>query len=404
MHILIVADGRSPIARRWIQTVQALDHQVSLVSTYPAAPVPGVQTQVTLPVAFAGFASGPVGISGPSQRPSVARRWVKRFRSLALAGREQFGPLSLPFYARRYQQIVRALQPDLVHALRIPFEGMLAAYTPRGVPLAISIWGNDLTLHGERARQMHALTRRALLRADGLLADALRDIRLAHAWGYPLNRPTQVLPGNGGLDLNELNTACPPENRVPLPPLPTGAPLVLNPRGIRPAYARTDVFFQAVPLVLQRRPDVHFLCAAMAGQVEALAWLKKLRIEANVHLLPFLPQAQLWDLFRSVQVTSSVTSHDGTPNTLIEAMACGAFPVAGDIESLREWITPGINGLLVEPGKPQAVAEAFLLAIENDDLRQRAAEINQQLVLERAEVSRVRSQLAVFYQWVWGLR
>lgn len=85
-------------------------------------------------------------------------------------------------------------------------------------------------------------------------------------------------------------------------------------------------------------------------------------------------------------------------------MACGSFPVAGDIESLREWIIPGQNGLLVEPENAPAAAEAIVYAMEHADLRQKAADLNLQIINERAEVNQVRPQLEVFYQWVWGLR
>ena len=37
------------------------------------------------------------------------------------------------------------------------------------------------------------------------------------------------------------------------------------------------------------------------------------------------------------------------PEAILEAMALGCFPIAGDIESVREWITPGVNGILVDP-------------------------------------------------------
>lgn len=403
MHILIVADGRSPIARRWMQSVLAGGHEITLVSTYPCEPPPGVQQTFVLPVAFAGLASGPGG-SGQGGAASPLKRAVKRFRAAFLAGRYRFGPLTVPSYGRRFRKLIETVQPDLVHALRIPFEGMLASYTPRNYPLAVTVWGNDLTLHAPMSASMRKLTQQTLARADGLVTDAQRDVRLARAWGFPENRPTLVVPGNGGIDLAEIHRPCDPADAVPLDPIPADAPLIINPRGIRPAYARTDVFFQAVPLVLAHRPDVHFLCAGMAGQVESEQWIRRLKIDRNVHLLPHLPQAQLWELFRRCDVTSSVTTHDGTPNTLLEAMACGAFPVAGDIESLREWITPGVNGLLVEPNKPQAVAEAFLLALENPELRRKAAEINLELIRQRAEISQVRAQLEVFYQWVWGLR
>jgi glycosyltransferase involved in cell wall biosynthesis len=39
-------------------------------------------------------------------------------------------------------------------------------------------------------------------------------------------------------------------------------------------------------------------------------------------------------------------------------MACGCYPVVGDIESLREWITPGVNGSLIDPGDVKALRMA----------------------------------------------
>ncbi len=79
-------------------------------------------------------------------------------------------------------------------------------------------------------------------------------------------------------------------------------------------------------------------------------------------------------------------------------MACGCFPIVGDIESLREWIVPGKNGFLVEPGNPQALAEALLIALSQPELRREAAIMNQQIIRQRAEVNLVRAQISVFYQ------
>ena len=78
-------------------------------------------------------------------------------------------------------------------------------------------------------------------------------------------------------------------------------------------------------------------------------------------------------------------------------MACGCLPIAGDIQSLREWITPGVNGLLVDPGEPQAIAEAILIGLQNSELRSRARDINQRLVAERAEYQHVMASAEDFY-------
>ena len=151
-------------------------------------------------------------------------------------------------------------------------------------------------------------------------------------------------------------------------------------------------------MVLERVPDAHFLCAAMQGQQEAQSWVERLKISERVHLLPYLAQEQLWAIFQRAAVSVSISAHDGTPNSLLEAMAIGCFPIAGDIESLREWIVPGVNGLLVEPDKAQALAEALVLALQNPGLREQAAETNRAIIQERAELNLVRSQIAVFYE------
>ena len=66
------------------------------------------------------------------------------------------------------------------------------------------------------------------------------------------------------------------------------------------------------------------------------------------------------DVFRRAQIVASPSIHDGTPNTLLEGIACGCFPVAGDLESIREWITPDENGLLFDSNDPQSIAKAIV--------------------------------------------
>jgi glycosyltransferase involved in cell wall biosynthesis len=78
-------------------------------------------------------------------------------------------------------------------------------------------------------------------------------------------------------------------------------------------------------------------------------------------------------------------------------MACGCFPVAGDLESIREWITPGVNGLLFDPGDPCSLADAILLALEQTDLRLRARQQNARLISERAEHGKVMAEAEAFY-------
>jgi glycosyltransferase involved in cell wall biosynthesis len=103
------------------------------------------------------------------------------------------------------------------------------------------------------------------------------------------------------------------------------------------------------------------------------------------------------DMFRQAEIMVSITTHDGTPNTLLEALACGCFPVAGDIESLREWITPWENGFLVDPGDPDDLSRAILKAVVTPEIRHLAQNKNMAMVRERAEHGQVMKRASEFY-------
>jgi glycosyltransferase involved in cell wall biosynthesis len=108
------------------------------------------------------------------------------------------------------------------------------------------------------------------------------------------------------------------------------------------------------------------------------------------------------DAFRRAQIVASPAIHDGTPNSLLEGMACGCFPVAGDLESIREWITHRENGLLFDPTSPRAIADSILSAIEDKRLRQSAAGLNSDLIAAHAEYERTMQRAEEFYEKVIG--
>jgi glycosyltransferase involved in cell wall biosynthesis len=398
MKILLAADGRSPITRGWIRLIRKVGFEVSLVSTFPCAPVDGVDEMVVIPAAFSSMAGSQAGDKGDAGKNRV-RGTVSKFRGALMLGRYWLGPLSLKEPREQFLEAVDRIKPDIVHALRIPFEGMLARVTPPEIPFLVSIWGNDLTLHAKGSPLMDWYTRSVLKRADGLMADAKRDLRLSLAWGLREGVPTLSVPGGGGIDRELIQSAV--QSRFPLPlELPADVPVVINPRGFRPGSVRNDTFFKAIPDVVRDVPEAVFVCPGMAGQPDALRWVKRLEIESSVHLLPFLPQKDLWRLFKRAMVSVSISQHDGTPNSLLEAMALGCFPVVGEIESTREWIIDGVNGYLVDPGHAPAVAQMIVRAIKNPPLRAKAQEKNSRIILERADSKTINPIVSTFYEQV----
>jgi hypothetical protein len=376
VRLLFVADGRSPIALNWMRYFVERGDEVYLASTFVCAPDVALAGLEVTPVAYSGVGLTSRRAAGGMRPP---RRWLEGIRHL-------LGPLTVARAARRLRQFQTRIQPRLVHAMRIPFEGMLAADASGGTPLLVSIWGNDLTLHGPSTALMRHYTSWTLQVADALHADCRRDVRLGRSWGFDSASPTLVIPGNGGVRTEIFR---PPAS------LPE-SPVVFNPRGAR-TYVRTDVFLQSIPLVLARQPNARFVCASLADDADANRWVDRLGIRHAVQLLPQVSQLEMARLYQGAQVVVSPSTHDGTPNSLLEGMASGCLPVAGDLESIREWIDTGKNGLLVDPANPHEIARAVLEALQNKNLRLQAAGLNQQIITQRAEYKSCMDQAGRFY-------
>jgi glycosyltransferase involved in cell wall biosynthesis len=385
MRLLFVADGRSPITLSWIRHFIERGDAVHLVSTFVCEPPRGLAGFHFVPVAFSSMKESALGRPDASgQKHGLASAQAVGLRTTI---RHWLGPLTLRRAAHTLRGLVEQIHPDLVHALRIPYEGMLAAEAYAGIPLAVSVWGNDFTLHGSATALMRHYTQWTLKVTNGLQADTQRDIRLARQWGLDAHKPTLVTLANGGLRLDVFRPQAEPVKE----------PIVVNPRGIR-AYVRNEAFFKAIPLVLKKQPAARFRCSSMEGVPQAVAWLKEFDIGHAVELLPPMPHHAMSEVFRSAQVVISPSVHDGSPNSLLEGMACGCFPLAGDIESIREWITPGRNGLLFDPNDPNAIADSILLALENENLRREAAGYNLKMLASRAEYEASMRQTEIFYE------
>jgi glycosyltransferase involved in cell wall biosynthesis len=364
MKILFVADARSPTATNWIRHFANRGNEIHIASTFQCELDFPIKSLEITPVAFS-------SVKKSSQRPGTASA---RTVNLRTAIRQWFGPLTIRRASQRLREVIDRVKPDLIHAMRIPYEGMLSADAYTGVPLIVSIWGNDFTLHAPSTSMMSHYTRWTMEVAHALHADCQRDVRLAREWGLSVDKPTLVAPGNGGI---RSDVFYPAEK-------PIEEPVIINPRGFRP-YVRNDSLFKAIPLVLAKHPDAKFKFALMAGETQAMQWSRELEIGHAVELLAPMPHFEMAEVFRRAQIVVSPSVHDGTPNSLLEGIACGCFPAAGDLESIREWITPNENGLLFDANDPRSIADALISAIENKNLRSKAAGLNQEIIASRAE-------------------
>jgi glycosyltransferase involved in cell wall biosynthesis len=94
---------------------------------------------------------------------------------------------------------------------------------------------------------------------------------------------------------------------------------------------------------------------------------------SRIRLLGELPRRAMPDFWNSVAVAAVPSLYEPFGLVALEAMACGAPPVASAVDGLAEIVVDGESGLLVPPGDPGRLAEALLRLLRNAEERVRLA-------------------------------
>ncbi len=90
---------------------------------------------------------------------------------------------------------------------------------------------------------------------------------------------------------------------------------------------------------------------------------------------------------------------DGIPNVLMEAMACGLPVVTTAISGIPELVTDGINGVLIPPEDPVALAAAIMRLSRDSQLVGRLAAAAQVTVRDHFDGDWLAGQLAALFQY-----
>jgi glycosyltransferase involved in cell wall biosynthesis len=89
---------------------------------------------------------------------------------------------------------------------------------------------------------------------------------------------------------------------------------------------------------------------------------------------------------------------EGMPNALLEGMACGLPCIATRVSGSEDIISDGANGLLVEPERPDEMAQALRRVLEDTDLAQRSGKEARATVLRGYQLRSVVEQCVELYR------
>jgi glycosyltransferase involved in cell wall biosynthesis len=304
--------------------------------------------------------------------------------------------LIVPESATMLARLIEKLKPDCIHSLGMQFSSYYL-YEAREIlggalpaPWIYSSWGSDyfhywqFSEHQDRIRQV-------LSSCDYLVCDCERDIRLAKEYGFT-GRPLGVFPGGGGYPLKEMMSMRQSG--------PVSKRRAIAIKGLQHDRGRALLALKAITesanllqgyeiFVYQAHPIVREEVGRMAESLDL-----RIKIYGGSY-------RDMWRLFGRTHLSIGVSISDGTPNTMLESMAMGAFPIQTDPGgATSESIKDGANGLIVQPHDADGIARAIRRALRNDQMVETAAEINSRLTSERISADLIQPRVIDLYEAV----
>ena len=135
------------------------------------------------------------------------------------------------------------------------------------------------------------------------------------------------------------------------------------------------------------------------GEMEQLnAQIMDAGLEQFIHIQAAVTGAEKIELFRSADIFVYPSYHEGMPMAVIEAMACGLPIIATNVGGLPDLVFPGLNGLLVQAGQPDQLADAIHQLVINPQLRGSMQMGSFRLAQENFDIEILVSRLLDIYQ------
>lgn len=294
---------------------------------------------VTNALPGAGESTTTTGIFFKEQLESLERAGVDL--TIVHADRVRRGRRAYLDVGRQVRAALDASDVDLVHVLYGGVMSWAVARVVRQLPLVVSFCGNDLLGEGERRtfrwlveRGAIASSRRAARAAAGIVvkSDALRRALPADV------DPARVFVLPNGVDL----TLFTPRDR-----LACRAELGWSPE-------RRHVLF---PAAADRSEKRFWLASAAVEELRG-----RVADDVELHLLDGVPRASVPTWLNASDVVLLTSTHEGSPNTVKEALACDVPVVSVDVGDVAERIA-GVEGCGIGEASPAALATELQRAL-----------------------------------------
>jgi glycosyltransferase involved in cell wall biosynthesis len=270
---------------------------------------------------------------------------------------------------------------DLIHAHFVPNSALIPALLKRK-PLLVTFLGSDANKFPWQNRINFLLTRFVIHRSDRIisLSDAMKRLLVQRLGASP--SAVHVVHCSG------VDTAL----FKPISKMHARKQTGLTSSRHVVLFVGNLVAEKGIPSILtvaRQIPDVQFAFIGpghLSAPLENCLVLKEKRHE----------EMPLWMSAADLLVLPSEL--EGTPNVILEALACGTPVIASNVGGCPEAVRDGETGVIIPEGDTHALADAIRMLLRNKDLRRKMGRAGRLDMIRRYEHMKMVKRLVRVYK------
>jgi hypothetical protein len=295
----------------------------------------------------------------------------------------------------KLRSIIRRIKPDLIHSMHIQEAGYLTLeakkrYKGTFPKWLVTNWGSELNLFSKVSSYRDKI-KDVLLNCDYLSGECSNDIKIAKDLGFK-GRFLPVVPNSGGIDFDKIKKIRKPGQ--------TSERKNIMLKGYQNWAGRALVGLTALEMCADVLKGYRILIYSVDTiDVIIAAELFTQRTGIETFIIPFgAPHNEILSYHGSARISIGLSITDAISTSLLEAMVMGSFPIQSDTSCANEWFENGKTGILVRAEDPENIQKAIRKAVADDDLVNRAAELNYNMLYDRLEYSKIKNKVINTYK------
>jgi glycosyltransferase involved in cell wall biosynthesis len=314
--------------------------------------------------------------------------------------RGSLGVREIRIVRERLARLIDAERPDAVHAIAMQPMVMTSlalargGYRPAAVILHLTGRGYLGYARSPLAHLMrgvaHAALRRCTRRCNAwLVGENSDDVAEMVAARVAVAERTAILPG-AGVDPARYPQLPPPRNEVP-----------------RAAYVGRMIRSKGVHVLIESQRLLRARGVALrldlygdadTGSREAVPREQLERWSEEPRVVWHGRTNDVVGVWRAADIAVvPALGGDGMPRAMLEAGACGRPIIASDVPGCRQFVRPGVEGLIVPPGNAAALADALARLAADPELRLSAGAAARRKVVREYTETAVRARTRDIY-------